>query len=76
LVPTLAWADCSETDAAACLARASKCRAICARSDHQDEALHACHQECQANYVACRADAGCAKEPTQNPPVTPATPGP
>lgn len=58
-VPSLALAQCSEATRTHCEAMASNCRANCSRSAHREEAIHACHQECYSNYVACKASAGC-----------------
>ena len=58
-IPTVVLAQCSEEAAARCQAAASKCRAKCDRAFHREEADHACHQECYANQVSCKADARC-----------------
>jgi hypothetical protein len=58
-IPTVVLAQCSEEAAARCQAAASNCRAQCDRAFHREEANHACHQECYANQVACKADARC-----------------
>jgi hypothetical protein len=58
-IPTVVLAQCSEEAAARCQAAASNCRARCDRAFHREDANHACHQECYANQVACKADARC-----------------
>jgi hypothetical protein len=58
-IPTVVLAQCSEEASARCLAVASKCRARCDRAFHREDADHACHQECYANQVTCKADARC-----------------
>lgn len=65
-VPTFASAQCPEATAASCRPVALDCRTSCERSYHREEALHACFQECQANYVACTAAARCGEKPTPN----------
>jgi hypothetical protein len=57
-IPTVVLAQCEEA-AARCQAAASNCRAKCDREFHREEANHACHQECYANQVTCKADARC-----------------
>ena len=58
-IPTVVLAQCSGEAAARCQAAASKCRAKCDSAFHREEADHACHQECYANQVSCKADAKC-----------------
>jgi hypothetical protein len=58
-IPTVVLAQCSEEAAARCQAAASNCRAKCDRAFHREDANHACHQECDANRVACKSDARC-----------------
>ena len=59
-LPTLALAQCDQAEATRCQAAASNCRANCARSFHREEAIHACHQECNANHSTCRTQAKCS----------------
>lgn len=42
-----------------CQSEVSNCLPKCDRASHREEAIHACHQECQSNYVSCRTDAQC-----------------
>jgi hypothetical protein len=58
-IPTVVLAQCNEAAAARCEAAASKCGSKCDSAFHREEANHACHQECHANQVACKADARC-----------------
>jgi hypothetical protein len=54
-----ALADCDKVAAAQCQATAANCRAHCDRFFHREETDRACHQECNANYDACRTGAEC-----------------
>ena len=50
-------AECDEAAASHCQPEVSNCLAKCERALHRTEAVYACHQECQSNYVSCRTDA-------------------
>jgi hypothetical protein len=52
-------AECDQVAASHCQSEVSNCQAKCDRAFHRTEAVHACHQECQSNYVSCRTDAQC-----------------
>ena len=56
---TVAQAGCNKAAATQCQATVSNCRTNCYRIYHREEASRACHQECNANYEACRASAEC-----------------